>query len=269
LFLFDEPAANLHAKAQAELLKSLSKIATGGNQIIYSTHSHHMINPQWLSGAYIVENTALDYDSDDSFGLTTKPTNVVCTPYRKFVSQSPSRSSYFQPVIDQLQYVAPEIIGSAPYIIVEGISDYYALKLVQGDAAPVSIMPGAGAGASGPLISLLLGRGERFILVLDDDRAGKLALRRYVDEWFLSEDFVVTLGQLDSEFSGKRLEGLLSTETKNSIKVALNRTSAPSKKEIGLFLAEMYALGQTESLSDDTKANLHKVLVKATERLNL
>jgi predicted ATPase len=101
LFLFDEPAANLHAKAQAELLESFSKITAEGNQIVYSTHSHHMINPRWLAGAYLVENKAVDYDSDDSFGLTTKPTNIVCTPYRQFVASYPDRTSYFQPVIRQ------------------------------------------------------------------------------------------------------------------------------------------------------------------------
>jgi hypothetical protein len=43
IFLFDEPAANLHAKAQAELLTSFARITGGGNKIVYSTHSvtHH------------------------------------------------------------------------------------------------------------------------------------------------------------------------------------------------------------------------------------
>ena len=171
IFLFDEPAANLHAKAQAELLDSFSRITAGGHRIIYSTHSHHMINPQWLSGAYIIENTALDHDSADAFGLSTRPTNIIATSYKQFVAQSPSRTSYFQPVIEKLEYVTPEIVGSAPYLIIEGISDYYALKLVKeicDSEVTISLMPGCGAGASGPLLSLLLGRGEKFIVLLDD-----------------------------------------------------------------------------------------------------
>jgi predicted ATPase len=269
LFLFDEPAANLHAKAQAELLKSFSKITGDGNQIIYSTHSHHMINPQWLSGAYIVENTALDYDSDSSFAFTTKPTNIVCTTYRQFVSQYPERTSYFQPVIDQLEYVAPAIIGSPPYVIVEGITDFYALKLVQDKSAKISIMPGCGAGSSGSLISWLLGRGEKFILVLDDDSAGKAAAKRYTEQWFLSKNSVTTLGQLIPAFSGKKLEGLLSSETKAAIKAALQTSGAPTKKQIGLYLAELYALGDGAStaLSASTQDNLREVLKKAAERL--
>jgi hypothetical protein len=230
-----------------------------------------MINPQWLSGAYIVENKALDYDADDSFGLTTKPTDIICTPYRQFVSKYPERTSYFQPVIDQLEYVAPAIVGAAPYVIVEGITDYYALKLVQSKTTGVSVMPGCGAGASGPLISWLLGRGERFILVLDDDAAGKAAAKRYSEGWFLAENNVATLGELVPSFAGKKLEGLLSSETKSAIKTALNKNSTPTKKEIGLYLAELYALGQAANgaLSDTTQKNLRLVLSSAVERLKL
>jgi len=51
LFLFDEPAANLHSKAQMKLLDSFARIAHGSTYIIYSTHSHDMVNPLWLEKA--------------------------------------------------------------------------------------------------------------------------------------------------------------------------------------------------------------------------
>jgi AAA15 family ATPase/GTPase len=274
LFLFDEPAANLHARAQAELLKSFSKITgDSGNQIIYSTHSHHMINPRWLSGAYIVENTALDYDSDESFDLTSKPTNILCTPYRQFVSTYPNRSSYFQPVIEQLEYIAPEIIGASPFLIVEGISDYYALRLVQqlsGTLQKISIMPGCGAGASGPLLSWLLGRGERFLLLLDDDTAGRSAAKRYRGEWHLSEELVLTLGEMNSSLKGKKLESLLSDETKAAMKAAtkaeIGKAATMTKKEIGLFLAEACSVGKSDFLSAATKDRLNSILMFAIRK---
>jgi predicted ATPase len=200
IFVFDEPAANLHAKAQAELLTSFSKIVGSGNRIIYSTHSHHMINPRWLSGAYIVENTALDYDADDAFNLMAKPTNIRATPYRMFVSQYPSRTSYFQPVIEKLEYVTPEVVGNGPFVIVEGISDYYALRLafdMRAKPPRFSLMPGCGSGASGPLLSLLLGRGESFLLLVDDDKAGRKEKVRYQSEWCLRPGQVLTVADLD------------------------------------------------------------------------
>lgn len=233
-----------------------------------------MINPKWLSGAYIVENKAVDYDSEDSFGLTVMPTNVVCTRYRQFVAKFPATSfrraaHYFQPVIDKLEYVSPAVIGSAPYLIVEGITDYYAFKIVQEDAKAFSIMPGCGAGASGPLISWLMGRGERFLLLLDDDRAGKVAAKKYIDQWCLSEASVVTLGQLMPDLEGKRLEGLLSNDTKEAIGAALEKSSAPTKKEIGLYLAELHSREDMglSTLSVVTKDRLRSVLAAVQDRL--
>ncbi|MDR6954448.1 hypothetical protein J2X65_003818 [Ancylobacter sp. 3268] len=242
IFLFDEPAANLHARAQAELLTNFDRICSGKNKIIYSTHSHHMIEPRWLSSAYIVENEAIDYDGSDSFELSTKPTNIKATPYRQFVSQYPSRVSYFQPVIEKLDYISPNIIGSGPYIILEGITDYYAFRLVTilyPDAAPgVSIMPGTGAGASGALISYLMGRGERFCVVLDADAAGKKAALRYRDGWYLDEKFIVTLNDLDDQLDGKMLEDLLSGDTENKIQEYLGVSVRPNKRDINAYLAE-------------------------------
>jgi predicted ATP-dependent endonuclease of OLD family len=273
LFLFDEPAANLHAKAQAELLKSFSRITSGNNQIIYSTHSHHMINPQWLSAAYIVENKAVDYDSEDSYSLNSRSTNIIATPYRKFVSESPNRTSYFQPVVEQLSYVSPEIIGTQPYVLLEGITDYYALRFVREHFAKefhgLSLMPGAGAGASGPMISLLLGRGEKFIILLDDDAAGRAAAVRYRDEWFLPANAVQTLSDVHKDFERKKLETLLGSELGNIIKEKLNKTKAPSKKEIGLYLSEICATrADLSAIGNEASTSLHKLLSLLQEKVS-
>jgi hypothetical protein len=72
------------------------------------------------------------------------------------------------------------------------------------------------------------------------------------------------------QFAGKKLESLISAETKSAIKAALSKTNMPSKKEIGLYLAELFALGNTDpaALSDTTKRNLREMLIKAGERLD-
>lgn len=272
IFIFDEPAANLHAKAQAELMKSFSRIASGHNKVIYSTHSHHMINPQWLSGGYIVQNAALDFDSDDSFGLDTKPTEITATRYRDFVSQYPTRSSYFQPVIEKLEYVTPEIVGEEPYLIVEGITDFYALRLTilnNNLNLPFRIMPGTGAGSSGTLISMLLGRGEKFAILLDDDNAGRAAKHKYINEWFLASNQAFTLGDLSNEYSDMQLERLLLQKSVELIKKNLGLHSAPNKKQLGWYLAESCA--QTEHkgyLTKETYDDLAKVLRDVAAKLD-
>ena len=89
IFLFDEPAANLHSKAQIKLLESFSRIANGHTYIIYSTHSHYMINPMWLEKAYIIENRAIDFDDKDEVDLfAIRKTDIRATKYRAFICES-------------------------------------------------------------------------------------------------------------------------------------------------------------------------------------
>lgn len=251
LFIFDEPAANLHAKAQAELLTSFSRIASNGNKIIYSTHSHHMINPKWLGSAYIVENAALDYDKSDNFGLDTKPTRITATPYRQFVANFPTRSSYFQPVIEKLEYVPPEIIGSGPYLLVEGVSDYYALRLaseLSSGEYQFKLVPGTGSGASGPIVSQMLGQGVKFAILLDDDKEGRKAKEYYQQTWFLSESSVLTLAQISPRYEKMAMEMILGVEAMDHIQAKLGLEKHPTKKQIGWYIAEACASNDKDAL---------------------
>jgi len=230
-----------------------------------------MVNPHWLSGAYIVENTAIDYDAEDIVGLGVRPTNIKATGYRAFVGEHPNRTSYFQPVIEKLEYVVPSLVGAAPFLILEGISDYNAFSLAKIDAAELeafSLMPGGGSGASGPLISLLLGRGERFLVLLDDDAEGRAAAERYRTNWSLSDRQVATLGDLVPEFKGRRLEGLLCSETMELAKVALAMGAKPSKKQIGLYLAEAVAVGKGGAgVGRQAHTDLRRIMTVAAERI--
>lgn len=200
-----------------------------------------MINPQWLGAAYIVENEALDYDKSDSFGLDTKSTKITATPYRQFVANSPTRSSYFQPVIEKLEYVSPEIVGDGPYLVVEGISDYYALRLAMktsNQTFAFNIMPGVGSGASAPLISQMMARGQRFLILLDDDREGKKAAEKYKTDWYLTNNEILTLADVRAQFANQALEKVLGPELVAAAQTYLGLSKAPSKQQLGWYLAE-------------------------------
>jgi predicted ATPase len=267
LFLFDEPAANLHAKAQGELLSSFQKLADAGDHVIYSTHSHHMINPDWLSGAYIVENEAIDYEDDERSG--TKDNNIKVTPYRRFVGQNGSRVSYFQPVLERLQYVEPSIASIGPQILMEGASDFYAFSyaIKRSDrAGKVQIVPGTGSGSLDTMIQIALSRGVQFLVILDDDEAGRKARERYQRLFYLSEKEVVTLSDLDASLSGKRLEDLLSKETRAKVVTAFGNSE---KKSIGNYLAEICAKNTDKGLSEQTQKKLNAIIEEASKRLGL
>ncbi len=261
IFLFDEPASNLHAKAQQELLKAFSQVSQH-NQLIFSTHSHHMIDPAWLAGAYVIENKAIDYDSsEDDVSQFGRHTDIRAVSYRNFAAQTPSRSSYFQPIIEKLQYVAPVLIGHGPYVLVEGITDYFVFSSVAKNfGRELFVMPGSGAGASGPLISLLLSQGSDFLIILDSDAAGISAKKKYIDRYLLDGESVICVHEVVDGMEGKGLETILDGATKEKIEAEFGEGSS-AKKSLRTSLAEAYARGiLVDILSDNTKTIVSRIL---------
>lgn len=269
LFLFDEPAANLHARAQAQLLESFEKIAKDGNIVVYSTHSHHMIEPKWLTGAYIVENESVDYDSDDyATSFSSTPTNIKVTSYRDFVSQQPDRMSYFQPVLERLQYQEPAIVGSGPQVFLEGISDFNAFEnILRQMKRPggLRLVPGFGAGSLGPAISRALSEGRQFRILLDDDTAGRRAKEKYLTDWVLPDGTVLTLADFDKNLSGKKLEDLIQEETKE--KVRLRFSGKSGKKQLNFYLAEILAISEKDGIDDKTTNAIKQIILKLNDGL--
>lgn len=256
IFLFDEPAANLHAKAQAELLASFAKIVSDGNQIVYSTHSHHMIEPKWLNGAYIIENLAIDYDDTEAIDyFLSRPTEVVATRYRNFLSQSPERSSYYLPALEKLQYYVPKIAELKKLVILEGLSDYNLFRYVaeQNNIENINFIPGVSATNMGPLVSLVTGLSYEFVIVLDDDKAGKDERDRYRKNWSLADEQCMTIGDIHDDFKGKCLESMISSDTRKLIIDHFKIKSRLSKKQIQMYLAESASTGKIKMLTADTE----------------
>jgi predicted ATP-dependent endonuclease of OLD family len=100
LFLFDEPASNLHSSAQKHLLKCFDSIAENGHQVINSTHCQHLIAPKWLENTFIVKDTTQNLDEKEIYSYLKKETDINIKNYRNFVSSNPSDTTYFQPILD-------------------------------------------------------------------------------------------------------------------------------------------------------------------------
>ena len=231
IFLFDEPASNLHSAAQSALLKSLEVIADGKNDIIYSTHSHYLINPDWLETAFIVSNGELtdkNEAADADFGIENA--DIKAVPYRRFVGQNSEKSHYFQPILDKLGVKPSLLEATRQGVLTEGKSDYYILnwyKKHSDDPINFDFIPIGGANNAGPLISLHLGLCSNFALLLDGDRTGINARNRYLKDFPISEDAVILLSNV---FDGKmkQIEDLISDTMKQVIN---NRYSPPEIRE--------------------------------------
>ncbi len=275
LFLFDEPASNLHSHAQAQLLKSfMTIIGRGQGRILYSTHSHYMINPRWLENTYIVSNGSL-YDNDKSmYEYSSRDADIQITPYREFVSHHPTKTNYFQPILDTLEHAPSSLERISDAVFVEGKNDFYMLKyfneVILRNHETFSIIPGTGAGGFDALIGLYLGWGKKFILLLDDDNAGRMSKAGYIREWQPQEFLVLTLRDISQDWAGLEMDRLLSEPDVENIRADFypDKKGRPSKKEICRALQEKLSREDASNISEETIASFRRLLDTLKDRLN-
>lgn len=233
LFLFDEPAANLHPNAQTQLLKSFELLSEDAD-IIYTTHSHYLINPLWLDSTHIVRNTAAE---KDSYLIDNNPkySAINVTSYRSFVGNHPDQYFYYRPIQEALDY-SPSPLEFPEYcILVEGKTDFFAIKyfssLFEGYADDYwpNIFPGGGAGSLDPLVSLLYGWGKKFLILVDSDEAGNIQKKRYAAKFEkIVENLVYSIDDIKPEWKGFKIEQLITKEDLNLIR----DNSFPEKKNL-------------------------------------
>lgn len=274
LFLFDEPASNLHSRAQKQLLHSFEAITKEGRgKIVYSTHSHHMINPRWLENTFIVANEGVYEGEESMYKYSSHDTNIEIVPYRNFVTNHPSKTTYFQPILNVLEYTPSALESISDAVFVEGKNDFYIIKffeeIVLEKSETLPIFPGTTASGFDTLISLFLGWGRRFILLLDDDEEGRRQRERYIRNWNLRPSQVVTLGGLSQDWKGHELEDLLSDRDKKNIglKFYPDNDGKLSKKEIARALQEKLIRSDASGISKKTALVFQELIMAATERL--
>lgn len=257
LFLLDEPASNLHSSAQELILKSFEKTTKNGNKIIYSTHSQYLINPNWLENAFICRNETMNYDVKDMTSYTDNKAKITVTAYREFANKYPNKTTYFQPVLDVLNY-RPCLLSNIPNaVIMEGKTDFYTINYFKeilcksNDYKEFVIMPGLdGADGLDEIIRFYLGWGRKFIVILDNDKQGLSSQKRYQQTYFLTEKQIFNLGDVDNNF--KTIESLIASEDKDTYKIK-------KKKEINHFFQEKLA-SKMELKMDASAENFKKLL---------
>lgn len=271
LFLFDEPASNLHSSAQTQLLESFGRLAEKCS-IMYTTHSHYMINPAWLEGAYVVKNEGLDYNFEDDY--KAKNTNITLHRYRQFVAQHPNQTTYFQPVLDVLDYSPGKLENVPNVVMLEGKNDYYTLKYIQekilNRVGQIHLMPGGGAGSLDDAIRLYLAWGREFVVLLDSDKAGVKEKQRYENLFgVLVKDRIFSLEDINPKWKKTQMESILEQIDQNKIQQTVYKGStAFSKKDFNRAIQELYLTNQSLKLTARTTARFTKILEFCSQKLN-
>lgn len=269
LFLFDEPASNLHAAAQKKLIESFPEIAIKEHCLAYTTHSHYMIEPKWLEQTFIVTNRS-DAPTESviqNVSLEDESLDIKAETYRSFVDKNPSQISYFQPILDRLEVVPSHFDIDRPSVIVEGKSDYYILRYGAELASIENFycIPALGASTFGALSALGAGWNLNFIYILDSDKAGRDGKKKYSKLYGVPENRLYFISDFISE--AKNIEDMLDTEANMILTHELSLDKIPEKSQILRFFQQRLASKKITHISTEFDNKLKSLINEMLEIL--
>ena len=166
IYLLDEPGSYLHQAAQSRLCEKIVAISKNFGSVIYCTHSHKLLNPEYipLNNIYIVEKD--------------KNKTIKATPLPQIKTKTENLNA-FQPIHEALQISALETnVDKQRVIAVEGIYDKYAIALMIDLDNSTFILPGTSADSIQKNIQFLNGFSKNYIAIWDNDEEGTKALKK-------------------------------------------------------------------------------------------
>ena len=269
LFLLDEPASNLHSAAQKKLLETFERFVDDKEKplkLLYTTHSHYMINPKWLEGAFVVKNEAINYLEPFSNSTTT---DIKAIPYKNFVAKYPNQQDYYQPVLDALDY-QPGLMEKVPNIIItEGKNDYYTLCYVNDVVLnkrykKIHLMPGAGCTKNSTVIQLYMAWNKPFLILLDGDKAGDKSKNEYIKLFGEPiKECIKLYNDLAPEIGKNMMEDIFSEEEKLTITQRFDNTSTKfNKSAFNTAIQSALINKEVMTLSKETIDKFDKLLAE-------
>lgn len=203
----------------------------------------------------------------------SKNTDIKISKYREFATNYPNQTNYFQPILEILDYRPTNLELVPNVVITEGKNDYYIYNYFQqlnSIEERIKIVPGVSANNLESLISLYLGWGRTFIVLLDSDKPGTGQKTRYLDMFGKSlEDRIITYKDINSEWINIEIEDLFTETDRLSIQ-KLSYPDEPSynKKLFTRSIQELYVKNEHYTLSDETSKNIELILDFLNKKLN-
>lgn len=180
VILIDEPGMHLHAEAQEDVLNTLEKISES-SQVVFSTHSPYLIDTQHLDRVRLVLK-------DDREG--TRIENKI---------HKDADTETLTPIITAIGLdVSKGLLAREKNVLLEGISDYYymcAMREYIGVDDTIAFIPCVGATKIPQVVSLCIGWGLDFVVVLDNDSGGKQTEKELKDMLLVEPTRIVSVSE--------------------------------------------------------------------------
>lgn len=202
IILIDEPGLYLHAKAQKDVLELLEELSKE-NQIIFTTHSPYLIDPDKLAiiRLLIRNDKTKETTIQNNFNFKKGADKDTLTPIITAIGLDLSQGITF---------------SKKKNIVVEGVSDYfymqamlYFLKTKKGYEFPedTALIPCIGHTTISTIVSLLIGWGLEGYKVILDKKGTNKTYNKLLKDGVIKEK-IIFVGKTDSD----SIEDLFSNE---------------------------------------------------------
>jgi len=256
IILIDEPGANLHAKAQKDVLNLLENISNE-NQIIFSTHSTYLFDPDKLHRVRLVVKDENSKQTNLFNKYNTGSDYDTLTPIITAIGLDISRTLSFSKDMN---------------ILLEGVSDYYyltsILEYIKKEKsyefpATFSFIPSIGHTKIPYLVSILMGWGFDFCVLLDRKGTNK-TYNMLLDEG-INDELIIFVGKDENE----SIEDLISQKDRTNNNISIYNEKDWNKwkkvKKEKSLIAKQFAVNSRKadfSLTDITQNNFLRIFDK-------
>ena len=184
VFLIDEPGANLHAKAQKDILSVFEK-QKENLQIIFTTHSPYLLDVDKVYRVHAVERADTEDDKSE--------TRIISFQNLGSASVDTLLPLYTNMGIDASHQ---SVISKENNILLEEISAFFYMKAfwkLFAKTKTANFLPATGCPNLPLLANLMLGWGLSFAIVLDDDQHGRKVLKELKDSRVCDENKLIKI----------------------------------------------------------------------------
>ncbi len=184
IIIIDEPGTNLHALAQKELIQILVDKIAPASQVVFSTHSPYLIDPERQDRVRLVQK-------DSAHGTLLREISDAAADEETLHPLLTARGA------DQAQ---PLIEPGSHNVIVQCTSMYYYFKaitaLIPNELlSDVNFVPGTDQVQIMRLASLMLGQDSDFIVLLEPNAYGRKIAQSLQEKFGLDDDRFVFISE--------------------------------------------------------------------------
>lgn len=187
IILLDEPGLGLHGRAQADFLKFIEERLADKRQVIYTTHSPFLVQPNRLERARIVEEKNRDEGTkvtEDVF--TTDPDTLF-----------PLQGALGYDLVQHLFVAKNNVIleGTSDFVYLTVMSDFLREQGKKSLNEKWSLIPVGGADLI-PTFAALLGNHLDVTILLDARKEGHQKLSNLAAKGYLKGKRIITIGEI-------------------------------------------------------------------------